>query len=74
MRKAARLGVFPPGRLSPSLLPLLGRVRTWEMVAEKINHGFQAAEELKRKRGGIGILMLGGMQVLGWDLLLPSVA
>ena len=70
MSKGVSLGVSPylsPWPLEP-LLPLLGRVRTWEMVAEKINHGFQAAAaaeltaELKRKRG-IGILMLGRMRV-----------
>ena len=63
MSKDVSLGVSPylsAGLLSPSLLPLLGRVRTWEVVAEKINPGFQAAAstaEVKRKRGR-GILLL----------------
>ena len=41
--------------LPPSLgldPPLLGRVRTWEMVAEKINHGFKARGDGGVEKGG----------------------
>ena len=50
-------------------LPWLGssplrprRVRTWEMVAEKINHGFKAAVEAELKRGE----GKRGSSLLGW--------